>query len=130
MMSKKVVIVDDSATVLMSADMALESLIDSGIITLQTYSNPLELLANAQDGTLDFDLLITDINMPQMYGIDLIKQLRQIPACKAKPMFALTTENSAQMKELGKSVGLNGWVTKPFSNEKLQMAVKTALRIR
>jgi two-component system chemotaxis response regulator CheY len=90
----------------------------------------LELLANAQEGTLDFDLLITDINMPQMYGIDLIKQLRQIPAFKAKPMFALTTENSAQMKELGKSVGLNGWVTKPFSNEKLQMAVKTALRIR
>jgi two-component system, chemotaxis family, chemotaxis protein CheY len=129
-MAKKVVFVDDSATVLMSAEMALESLVQSGAIELITYTNPVELLEDVQSGSLTYDLLVSDINMPQMYGLELIESLKKIDAFKAKPILALTTENSPEIKSEGKRVGLNGWVTKPFSEQKIEMAVKRVLKIR
>ncbi len=128
-MAKKVVLVDDSATVLMSANMALDGMVNSGTIELNTYSNPLEVI-EAVEGGLIYDLLITDINMPQMNGFDLTKKLKSMPSVKAKPIIALTTESSPQMKAQGKSVGLVGWITKPFTNEKLVMGLKRVLRIR
>ena len=65
-----------------------------------------------------------------MNGFDLAKSLKQIPTIKSKPIIALTTENSPQMKAQGKAVGLVGWLTKPFTNDKLIMAIKRILRIR
>jgi len=128
-MAKKIILVDDSATVLMTAQMALEDLSNSGIIELITYDNPQTLLQDVQNGLM-YDLCITDINMPQMNGFDLSKSLKQIPSIKMKPIIALTTENSPQMKAQGKAVGLVGWLTKPFTNDKLVMAIKRILRIR
>jgi len=128
-MAKKVILVDDSATVLMSANMALEEMIDKGIIEFHTYSNPLEAIADVENG-LVYDMLITDINMPQMNGFELTQKLKSIPSVKAKPIIALTTESSPAMKAQGKSVGLAGWITKPFTNEKLIMGLKRVLRLR
>jgi len=128
-MAKKVVLVDDSATVTMSAEMILEEMVSSGVIELITYDNPLEAIEAVKNG-LVYDLLITDINMPQMNGFELTKTLKSIPSVKMKPIIALTTENSPQMKIEGKKVGLVGWMTKPFSDEKLKMGIKRVLRIR
>jgi len=128
-MARKLFLVDDSATVLMTAQMALEDLVLKGVIELNTYDNPETLLQDVENG-LVYDLCITDINMPQMSGFDLIKSLKQIPSIKMKPIIALTTENSPQMKAQGKAVGLVGWLTKPFTNDKLVMAIKRILRIR
>ena len=128
-MAKKVILVDDSAAVLMIADEALENLAESGKIDFKTYDNPDNLLRDVKNG-LVYDLLITDINMPQMSGFELVSQLKQIPSVKSKPAIALTTENSPEMKIEGKKVGLVGWLTKPFSDEKLQMAIKRVLRIK
>ena len=128
-MAKKVVLVDDSATVLMSANMALEDMVDKGIIEFKTYSNPLDVITDVEDGMV-YDLLITDINMPQMNGFDLTQKLKSIPSVKPKPIIALTTENSPAMKAQGKAAGLVGWITKPFTNEKLIMGLKRVLRIR
>jgi len=126
-MAKKVIFVDDSATVLMSVDMATEELVNSGIIEVETYSNPEEFLKDVQNGK-SFDLLITDINMPQMSGFDLAKNLRQTGI--KQPMLALTTENTSEMKMEGKKSGINGWVTKPFTANKVVMAIKRVLKIR
>lgn len=128
-MGKKIVLVDDSATVLMTAEMACADLIKSGLIELVTYCDPLELLEDISSKGLTYDLLITDINMPQMSGFDLAKQIKTIASVKAKPIIALTTENSDAMKAKGKEVGLVGWITKPFANEKLIMGIKRILRI-
>ena len=123
-MNKKVIFVDDSATVLMSVEMAMESL--AGIVDFEAYDNPIEALEVIKNNK--FDLIVTDINMPQMSGFDFVKQIR---ASGIKtPTLALTTENTPQMKMEGKSVGINGWITKPFTSDKLQMAVKRVLRIR
>jgi two-component system chemotaxis response regulator CheY len=127
-MSKLVVFVDDSGTVLMSAEMATEELVNSGAIEIKTYSNPLELLSDVKNG-LVYDLLITDINMPQMNGLDLVRELKLLASVKAKPIIALTTENSPQMKESGKSVGLTGWITKPFTTDKLTSGLRRVLRV-
>ena len=128
-MTKKVVVVDDSQTVHLSLEMALESLVDSGKIEKISYLNPLELMADVKNG-LVYDLCLTDINMPEMNGLDLAKFLKNYPSTRIKPILALTTENSREMKAKGKAVGLTGWITKPFTSNKVITAVKRVLRIR
>ena len=126
-MAKTVIFVDDSATVLMSVDMATQELVDKGYIQIQTYNNPTEFLEDVKNGKI-FDLLITDINMPQMSGFALSKAIRDLG--KKQPILALTTENTPAMKLEGKEAGINGWVTKPFTENKVVMAIKRVLKIR
>lgn len=76
-MAKKVIIVDDSKTIIATAEMALEGMVKDGIIEFSAYVNPEELLADLQSGSVDFDLLISDINMPQMNGLDLSEQIKK-----------------------------------------------------
>lgn len=128
-MAKKVVFVDDSKTILVSVEMALEELVESGDITFEFFINPLELLEAAQTGKLDYDLLFTDINMPEMNGLVLAEKLKSIDQVKNKPIIALTTESSAEMKKKGKEIGIAGWVVKPFNDQKIVMAVKKVLGI-
>ena len=128
-MSKKVVFVDDSKTVLMTASMAVQPLVEQGVLELVTYENPLELLAAVEDGFV-YDLLITDVNMPQLNGLEMAKRLKEMPNVRLKPILALTTENSPERKMQAKQIGLAGWITKPFSPEKLLMGIKRVLRIR
>ena len=128
-MAKKIILVDDSSVVLMTAQVALDDLMKSGAIELITYENPDVILKDVKEG-LVYDLLITDINMPQMNGFELATALKAVESIKAKPIIALTTENSPQMKAKGKEVGLVGWITKPFTNETLIVAIKRILRLR
>jgi two-component system chemotaxis response regulator CheY len=127
--AKTVILVDDSKTILATAEMALEELQGSGSVTLKTYQNPAELLDLLTGGSEDFDLLISDINMPQMNGLDLAQTLKADDRFKNKPILILTTESSPAMKERGKEIGVTGWMVKPFSDEKLIKAVKMVLGI-
>jgi two-component system chemotaxis response regulator CheY len=128
-MAKKVVLVDDSQTVHLSLEMAMEDLVNAGEIERISYLNPLDLVEDVKNGFV-YDLCITDLNMPQMHGLDLALFLKSTPSTKVKPILALTTENSPQMKMKGKKVGLTGWITKPFTNAKVITAIKRVLRIR
>lgn len=128
-MSKKVMFVDDSKTILVSVEMAVEELVESGKITFDFYSNPLELLEDVQSGKATYDLLFTDINMPEMNGLELAKILKSVDSVKNKPILALTTENSADMKQKGKQIGIAGWVVKPFSEKKIIMAIQKVLGV-
>lgn len=124
---KRVLIVDDSRTVVATAEMALEEMVKGGIIAFKGYLNPLELLQALQDGSETFDLLISDINMPQMNGLDLASHVKNLPAFKNKPLLILTTESSPDMKMRGKALGVTGWMVKPFSDDKLVKSVKMVL---
>ena len=128
-MSKRVILVDDSKTILATAEMALEDLVNEKVVIFTTYLNPQELLDSLVSGKEDYDLLITDINMPQLNGLDLAAELKQHPSFKNKPILVLTTESSAEMKAKGKKIGLTGWLVKPFNDEKLVKAIKMVLGI-
>ncbi len=77
--------------------------------------------------TQSFDLIITDINMPNMNGIELIHALRALPNFKFTPILCLTTESSGDMKQKGKEAGATGWIVKPFSPEKLLSVINRVL---
>jgi two-component system, chemotaxis family, chemotaxis protein CheY len=128
-LAKKVILVDDSKTILATAQMALEDLVGSGGVELVTYLNPAELLDALLGGSENFDMLISDINMPQMNGLDLAASLKADERFKNKPILILTTESSPAMKERGKEIGVTGWMVKPFSDDKLIKAVKMVLGI-
>ena len=128
-MSKKVILVDDSQTVHISFGMAIEELVSSGEIEKVSYFNPLEFIGDIKKG-LDYDLCITDINMPEMNGLDLAEFLKSNPSTKIKPILALTSEDSDAIKQKAKEIGLTGWITKPFTAQKVETAIKRVLRIR
>src|SRR5512142_1713458 len=65
------------------------------------------------------DLVITDVNMPNMDGITLVRELRMLPHYRGVPLLVLTTEASAEKKLEGKAAGATGWVVKPFSPDRL-----------
>jgi two-component system, chemotaxis family, chemotaxis protein CheY len=75
----------------------------------------------------DFDLVLTDQNMPNLDGIGLTRKLRESPAFKATPILILTTESSDQMKQAGRAAGATGWLVKPFDPEQLLATVKRVL---
>ncbi len=72
----------------------------------------------------DFDLVLTDQNMPKMDGLSMIRSLRSLAKYRRTPILMLTTESSDAMKSQGKAVGATGWLVKPFNPEKLLMVVK------
>jgi two-component system chemotaxis response regulator CheY len=72
-------------------------------------------------------MVIADLNMPNMDGIELIRRLRADPACKFIPIVMLTTESQSEKKQEGKSAGATGWIVKPFKPEQLLAVVKKVL---
>jgi two-component system chemotaxis response regulator CheY len=71
-----------------------------------------------------FDLVITDLNMPNLDGIGLIRRLRADPRHQGVPIVMLTTESEESKKQAGKSAGATGWIVKPFDQAKLIAVVK------
>ncbi|WP_067177833.1 response regulator [Sulfurospirillum sp. UCH001] len=126
-MSKRVILVDDSKTILATAQMALEEMVNKGIIQFATYLNPAELRDALVSSNEDYDLLISDINMAQMSGLDLATELKSHEKFKNRPILILTTESSPEMKARGKAIGVTGWMVKPFSDDKLVKAINMVL---
>ncbi|MDA0781035.1 MAG: response regulator [Rickettsiales bacterium] len=74
-------------------------------------------------GNQEVSLIITDLNMPNMDGLELIRNLRSNPTYKFTPILMLTTEGDANKKQQGKDAGATGWIVKPFNPEKLIQVV-------
>lgn len=77
--------------------------------------------------TNQVDLVLTDVNMPNMDGVTLIKELRALPSYKFTPMLTLTTESGTDKKMEGKQAGATGWIVKPFSPDQLLATIKKVL---
>ena len=75
----------------------------------------------------NFALVITDVNMPNMDGITLTKELRALPSYRFVPILTLTTESSADKKMAGKQAGATGWLIKPFNPDQLLATIKKVL---
>ena len=74
-----------------------------------------------------FDLVLSDVNMPNMNGIELVTELRTLSNYKITPVLMLTTESAGDMKMKGKQAGATGWIVKPFNPEQLLSTIKRVL---
>jgi two-component system chemotaxis response regulator CheY len=72
-------------------------------------------------------LILTDLNMPRMDGIELVKRVRADPVHKYIPIVLLTTESQDAKKQAGRAAGATGWIVKPFQADKLLAVVKKVL---
>ena len=75
------------------------------------------------------DLIITDLNMPVMNGLEFTQALRNFTSTKRTPILMLTTETNAELKKQGKALGLTGWIVKPFNPAQLKQAINRVLRL-
>jgi len=116
-MEKQILIVDDSPSM---RQMVNFTLAEDGYQVVEAEEGN-SALAKASAAT---KLVITDINMPGMNGIELIKALRAGASTKFVPIVVLTTESEEGMKAQGKAAGATGWLVKPFTPEKLLETVK------
>jgi two-component system chemotaxis response regulator CheY len=78
----------------------------------------------------DIDLLISDVNMPEMDGITMCRCIRALPHQASLPMFMLTTEASSDLKASGKEAGVMLWIVKPFNRVKVIEVVAKVLQMR
>lgn len=110
-----ILIVDDSSSMREMVSYTLRSAGHSVVAA----PDGAEALKIAGDEEQPFDLVITDINMPVMDGLTLIKELRGLKSYSYRPILVLSTESSAETKIAGKSAGATGWIVKPFDPDQL-----------
>ena len=117
----KILAVDDSASMRQMVSFTLKG---AGHDVVEAVDG-VDALAKAKGTT--FDLVISDVNMPNMDGITLIKELRSLPAFKFTPMLMLTTESTGDKKQQGKAAGATGWIVKPFNPDQLLATIGKVL---
>lgn len=114
--------VDDSATMRQMVSFTLTR-VGHEVISCE---DGVEALARAQGRRVD--LVLTDVNMPRMDGITLVRELRRLALYRFTPMLVLTTESSPEKKQQGKAAGATGWIVKPFNPDQLLAAIARVLQ--
>lgn len=117
-----ILIVDDSRLI---RDLVAYALEMAGYSDITLAEDGLDGLEKAEKRP--FDLILTDINMPRLNGLDFCKALRTKESYATVPIIVLTTESSAEMREKGKSAGASAWLVKPFVPNDLLYVVETLL---
>ena len=121
-MAKKILAVDDSSTMRQLVKMTLTRA-GFEVVEAEDGSKGLER-ATAEA----FDLILSDINMPLMTGLELLRNLRKMAQYKFTPIVLITTESQLEKKAEGKAAGATGWIVKPFEPEQLLSVVTKVLR--
>jgi len=120
-MTKTIMTVDDSASVRLMVNFTLREL-GYEIIEAENGKEALKKLEKKH-----IHMMITDINMPEMDGISLVKKMRANPEYRFIPIIMLTTESQIEKKNEGKKAGATGWIVKPFKPDQLVAVVKRVL---
>jgi two-component system chemotaxis response regulator CheY len=121
-MAMTVMVVDDSVTMVMS----LKTTLTMHGFQVETASNGQLALDKLKAG-IKPNLILTDINMPVMGGMELIKNVRAMPGLKFIPILTLTTESDTAKRDEGKRLGATGWLVKPVSGEDMIRVIKKVL---
>ena len=116
-MAKTIMIVDDSASLRQVVSIALKG---AGYDTIEACDGK-DALAKLNNKKIN--LIISDVNMPNMDGITFVKELKKLPKFKFTPVIMLTTESQADKKAQGKAAGAKAWVVKPFQPAQMLTAV-------
>lgn len=121
-MSKTIMIADDSESIRELLEMTL---VKEGYHVIKTVDGSDAMLQlNGQH----IDLVITDLNMPVMDGIDLIREIRKTERYATTPVLFLTTESQASRKDEARVAGATGWIVKPFMPERLLSVIQKVIR--
>ncbi len=120
-MSKSILSVDDSASM---RQMVKLTLAGAGYDVSEAADGS-EALTFAKGRMVN--MVVTDLNMPVMDGLALIRELRKLPSYKGVPIIFLTTETEEDKKRLAREAGATGWITKPFQQEQLLAVVRKVL---
>jgi two-component system, chemotaxis family, chemotaxis protein CheY len=120
-MSQVILTVDDSPSMRQMVSFTLRG---AGYEVVQA-SDAAQALEYARNNHVD--LVLTDVNMPGMDGISLVRELRSLPNCRLTPMLVLTTEATQERKAVGKQAGATGWIVKPFNPEQLLATIARVL---
>jgi two-component system, chemotaxis family, chemotaxis protein CheY len=119
---KRILAVDDSASVRQMVSFTLRKV---GYEVVEAVDGK-DGLAKVSAGK--FDLIITDLNMPNMDGIQLITAARKVPGYSFTPILMLTTESQAEKKDAGRKAGATGWIVKPFDTDQLIAAAQKVIK--
>lgn len=117
-MSKTILTVDDSASVRQMVGITLAS---AGYRVIEAVDGA-DGYAKATSNTID--AVLTDLNMPQMNGIEFIRKYRTHPSSRGIPIVFLTTESDDELKRQAKEAGATGWIVKPFKQDQLLAVIK------
>ncbi len=120
-MKRTVLAIDDALTMRKLVSFTLRTA-GLDVVEAPDGADAIELLK-----TRTFDLIITDVNMPKLNGIEFTRQARQLPNGKTVPILMLTTESDAEKKALARAAGASGWIVKPFQQEQLLAVVSKVL---
>lgn len=117
-MAKTIMVVDDSSTMRQMVNFTLTS---AGYRVVEAIDGADAL---AKSGVQPIDVFLTDLNMPNLNGIELTRRLRSLPNYRFTPVVLLTTESQQEKKVEGKAAGASGWIVKPFQVDQLLSVVK------
>ncbi len=120
-MKRTVLVVDDAMTMRKMVSFTLRG---AGYQTVEA-GDGVEALSAL--GAQAVDLIITDVNMPRMDGIEFTRQARTALRGRAVPILILTTESEPEKKNAARSAGATGWIVKPFQQEQLLSIVSRVL---
>lgn len=120
-MSKKILAVDDSASIRQMVTFTLKQA-GYDVVAAEDGKDGLEKAASESP-----NLIITDLNMPNMNGIEMIREVRKNPSHKFTPILMLTTESDESKKMEGKQAGATGWIVKPFNPEQLLKVIQRVM---
>lgn len=121
-MQKKILVAEDSPTMRYLIASTIAALGDYAVIEAGNGFEALRILPREK-----VDLVITDINMPDINGLELVSFIRQSPNYRTTPLFIISTEGSARDREKGMSLGANAYLVKPFAPEELQSLIRQYL---
>ena len=121
-MAKTILVVDDSVTMVLS----LKATLTMNGFEVETANNGQAALEKLKNGVKP-NLILTDINMPLMGGLELIENVRAMSGFKFIPILTLTTESEASKRDEGKRRGATGWLVKPLSGDDLIRVIKKVL---
>jgi two-component system chemotaxis response regulator CheY len=121
-MAKTIMVVDDSATMTLS----LRSSLEMNGFKVITAADGVQALDALKSGAKP-DLIITDVNMPNMTGLELIQAVKAMSGFRFTPILTLTTESNSAKRDEGKRLGATGWLVKPISGPDLIKVVKQVL---
>jgi two-component system chemotaxis response regulator CheY len=119
---RRILAVDDSASVRQMVSFTLRK---AGYEVVEAVDGKDGL---AKIGREKFDMIITDLNMPNVDGIQLIAAVRKLTGCSFVPILMLTTESQGEKKDAGRKAGATGWIVKPFNAEQLTSVVQRLVK--